>query len=184
MAHTKMLEAYPKDLGNIDKEKLAECIAACFECAQICTACADACLSEDMVAELTKCIRTDLDCADIRRRHRERVVTPHRVRRECDPSVPGSLRDRLQGMRRRVRKPCRHARALPYLRRSLPTLRTSLPRPPRQSGVEVGPVTLVAIAPRPGAFVPSWHKGSTRRSAWVRQSKLRHTALSHREPES
>ena len=22
MAHTKMLEAYPKDLGNIDKEKL------------------------------------------------------------------------------------------------------------------------------------------------------------------
>ncbi|WKN46668.1 four-helix bundle copper-binding protein [Nocardioides sp. Arc9.136] len=65
MAHTKMLEAYPKDLGNIDKEKLAECIAASFECAQICTACADACLSEDMVAELTKCIRTDLDCADI-----------------------------------------------------------------------------------------------------------------------
>jgi hypothetical protein len=34
-------------------------------CAQTCTACADACLSEDMVAELTKCIRTDLDCADI-----------------------------------------------------------------------------------------------------------------------
>lgn len=36
-----------------------------FECAQTCTACADACLSEDMVAELTKCIRTNLDCADI-----------------------------------------------------------------------------------------------------------------------
>ena len=65
VAHTKMLEAYPKDLGHIDKEKLAECIAACFECAQVCTACADACLSEDMVAELTKCIRTNLDCADI-----------------------------------------------------------------------------------------------------------------------
>jgi Domain of Unknown Function (DUF326) len=30
-----------------------------------CTACADACLSEDMVAEMTKCIRTDLDCADL-----------------------------------------------------------------------------------------------------------------------
>ena len=28
-------------------------------------ACADACLSEDVVAELTKCIRTNLDCADV-----------------------------------------------------------------------------------------------------------------------
>lgn len=64
MTHTTMLDAHPQDLG-IDKDKLAECIAACFECAQICTACADACLGEDMVAELTRCIRTDLDCADI-----------------------------------------------------------------------------------------------------------------------
>ena len=62
---TSMLETYPQDLGHIDKQKLAECITACFECAQTCTACADACLSEDMVAELTKCIRTNLDCADI-----------------------------------------------------------------------------------------------------------------------
>ncbi|HEV3496264.1 MAG TPA: four-helix bundle copper-binding protein [Actinomycetes bacterium] len=60
-----MLEAYPKDLGGVDRQKLADCIAACFECAQTCTACADACLSEDMVAELTKCIRLDLDCADV-----------------------------------------------------------------------------------------------------------------------
>ena len=60
-----MLDAYPKDLGNVDRETLAECIDACFECAQTCTACADACLSEDMVADLAKCIRTDLDCADI-----------------------------------------------------------------------------------------------------------------------
>ncbi|GEK81243.1 four-helix bundle copper-binding protein [Agrococcus baldri] len=60
-----MLDTYPKDLGTIDKQALAACIEACFECAQTCTACADACLSEDMVAELTKCIRTNLDCADI-----------------------------------------------------------------------------------------------------------------------
>ena len=66
MTHiTAMLEAYPKDLGGIDQEKLAECIAACFECAQTCTACGDACLAEDMVAELTTCIRTTADCADI-----------------------------------------------------------------------------------------------------------------------
>lgn len=66
MTHVKeMLETYPKDLGHIDREKLAECIAACFDCAQTCTACADACLSEDKVADLTKCIRSNLDCADI-----------------------------------------------------------------------------------------------------------------------
>jgi hypothetical protein len=61
----QMLESYPKDLGGIDRRKLQECIDACVECAQACTACADACLSEDMVAELTTCIRTDLDCADV-----------------------------------------------------------------------------------------------------------------------
>jgi hypothetical protein len=66
MTHvTSMLETYPKDLGGVDRQKLAECITACFECAQTCTACADACLSEDMVAELTTCIRTNLDCADL-----------------------------------------------------------------------------------------------------------------------
>jgi hypothetical protein len=31
----------------------------------VCTACADARLSEEMVAELTRCIGTDLDCFDI-----------------------------------------------------------------------------------------------------------------------
>jgi hypothetical protein len=66
MSHVQsMLDAYPKDLGGIDKDKLAACIAACFECAQTCTACADACLGEDQVADLVTCIRTDLDCADI-----------------------------------------------------------------------------------------------------------------------
>lgn len=62
---SQMLEAHPADLGDVDKEKLASCIQACAECAQTCTACADACLSEDMVADLVKCIRTDLDCADM-----------------------------------------------------------------------------------------------------------------------
>lgn len=66
MTHARtMLDAYPKDLGSIDKNKLAECIMACFECAQTCTACVDACLSEDMAAELKKCIRINLDCVDI-----------------------------------------------------------------------------------------------------------------------
>ena len=61
----QMLETYPKDLGGVDRRQLQECIEACYECALACTACADACLSEDTVAELTKCIRTNLDCADV-----------------------------------------------------------------------------------------------------------------------
>ena len=44
---------------------LARTVDTLVACAQACTACADACLSEEMVAELRKCIRTNLDCADI-----------------------------------------------------------------------------------------------------------------------
>ena len=61
----EMLDAYPADLGAVDRTALMDCIEACFECAQACTACADACLSEEMVRDLAKCIRTNLDCADI-----------------------------------------------------------------------------------------------------------------------
>lgn len=61
----EMLSAYPRDLGDVDQDRLTRCIEECLRCAQACTACADACLSEDMVAELTKCIRSNLDCADV-----------------------------------------------------------------------------------------------------------------------
>lgn len=60
-----LLKTYRKDLGNVDQQKLVDCIEACFECGQTCTACADACLAEDMVAELRTCIRLNLDCADL-----------------------------------------------------------------------------------------------------------------------
>jgi hypothetical protein len=62
---SQMLDTHPHGAGTIDRSKLVECIEACLECGQACTACADACLGEDMVAELTTCIRTDLDCSDI-----------------------------------------------------------------------------------------------------------------------
>ena len=62
---SEMLETYPADLGGVDRQKLSACIEACLSCAQSCTACADACLSEQNVADLTKCIRSNLDCADI-----------------------------------------------------------------------------------------------------------------------
>lgn len=65
MPHAQeMLETHPWP-GHVDRQSLAACIEACFECAQSCTACADACLSEDTVSEMRKCIRLDLDCADI-----------------------------------------------------------------------------------------------------------------------
>lgn len=60
----QMLETHPRE-GDVDRDVLARCIAECFECAQACTACADACLSEEGVEKLRKCIRLDLDCADI-----------------------------------------------------------------------------------------------------------------------
>ena len=60
----QMLETHPWP-GHVERETLARCIEECFACAQSCTSCADACLSEDTVAELRKCIRLNLDCADI-----------------------------------------------------------------------------------------------------------------------
>jgi hypothetical protein len=59
-----MLEAHPWR-GHVDREVLAACIEACVACAQTCESCADACLSEEEVGELRKCIRLNLDCADI-----------------------------------------------------------------------------------------------------------------------
>jgi hypothetical protein len=59
-----MLDTHPWP-GHVDRDALARCIEECFSCAQTCTSCADACLSEDSVADLRKCIRLDLDCADI-----------------------------------------------------------------------------------------------------------------------
>lgn len=60
----RMLETYPKTM-NVDKTLLAAAIEEALNCFQTCTACADACLSEDMVAEMTKCIRTNADCAAV-----------------------------------------------------------------------------------------------------------------------
>ncbi|MEV0267906.1 MAG: four-helix bundle copper-binding protein [Hamadaea sp.] len=59
-----MLETYPQEI-NLDRRQLADVIDTLTACSEACTACADACLSEPMVAELAKCIRTNLDCADI-----------------------------------------------------------------------------------------------------------------------
>ncbi len=59
-----MLNTHPWP-GHVDRDVLAYCIDACYGCSCTCTSCADACLSEETVAELRKCIRLNLDCADI-----------------------------------------------------------------------------------------------------------------------
>ena len=60
----QMVETHPLQ-SPVDARKLAECIEACFDCVQACASCADACLNEDDPKSLSRCIRLDLDCADI-----------------------------------------------------------------------------------------------------------------------
>ncbi|TDD54122.1 four-helix bundle copper-binding protein [Nonomuraea terrae] len=60
----EMIDTYPADI-NLDRGQIADTVQALLDCAQACTACADACLSEQEIDRLRKCIRTDLDCADI-----------------------------------------------------------------------------------------------------------------------
>jgi hypothetical protein len=48
-----------------DRDALTHCIEQCFSCAATCTSCADACLGEEAVAELVRCVRLNLDCADL-----------------------------------------------------------------------------------------------------------------------
>lgn len=61
----QMLGSHPAASMPVANNEIAGCIQACVECAQACVACADACLAEPMVAELVRCITTDLNCADI-----------------------------------------------------------------------------------------------------------------------
>ncbi len=59
-----MLATHPRS-STLDHDALLECLRACHDCAASCTVCADACLAEDMVKELVRCIRLNLDCADV-----------------------------------------------------------------------------------------------------------------------
>lgn len=61
---SQLLDSYPRTF-NVDAKVLADAIDALTDCAQACTADADDDLSEAKVAELVKCIRLCLDCADI-----------------------------------------------------------------------------------------------------------------------
>ena len=60
-----MLESYPGSTIEVRPEILTSCVAACLKCSLACTACSDACMAESDITTLVKCIRTDLDCADM-----------------------------------------------------------------------------------------------------------------------
>lgn len=60
----QMISLHPHVKGDVN-EALARCIEECYGCAQACTSCGDACLGEDMVQQMTQCIRLNMDCADI-----------------------------------------------------------------------------------------------------------------------
>jgi hypothetical protein len=59
-----VLDGHPKP-GGVATDMLAACVDACVACSAACTACADACLAEAHAAELARCIRLNLDCADV-----------------------------------------------------------------------------------------------------------------------
>ncbi|HYB88739.1 MAG TPA: four-helix bundle copper-binding protein [Streptosporangiaceae bacterium] len=60
----QMLDAYPGKL-NTDAGVLAATIDALSDCAQACTADVDANLAEQDLADMVRCIRLCLDCADV-----------------------------------------------------------------------------------------------------------------------
>jgi len=60
----QLLDTYPRTF-NLDAGVLAATTDAANDCAQACTSCADDDLSEPDVADLVKCIRLCLDCADV-----------------------------------------------------------------------------------------------------------------------
>lgn len=84
----QMLDTHPRPSQG-DRAALRECIETCFDCAQACTSCADACLGEERVSGLVRCIRLNLDCADVC------DATGRVLSRQTEPE-PGLVRTQLQ----------------------------------------------------------------------------------------
>lgn len=64
MHASEMSNTHPRAKDR-NQEALVACIEACFGCEQSCTACADACLGEEKLQMMVRCIRLNLDCADL-----------------------------------------------------------------------------------------------------------------------
>jgi uncharacterized membrane protein len=60
----RMFQSHPAPASDAGEEAFA-LVQAAAECTYTCTTCADACLEEDDPAGRRKCIRLNLDCAEI-----------------------------------------------------------------------------------------------------------------------
>lgn len=60
----EVIKHHPQPV-SLDRDVLLRCIDECFDCAATCTSCADACLGEADLQELIRCVRLNLDCADV-----------------------------------------------------------------------------------------------------------------------
>ncbi len=108
-------------------DALNACIAACENCAT-------ACLQEQDVKMMARCISLDRDCADI--------CALTRLGARSAPAA--RVRGNLQSLRRRVRETrCPHA-ALPGVRRGVPPLRAGLPPGPERGCLSTGPFEKLA----------------------------------------
>ena len=94
----QLLDSYP---GAViaDAGVLAAAIDALSDCAQACTADVDADLGEQNLAEMVRCIRLCLDCADAHRHYRG-DQPPGGLRPWRRQAAAGGLRGDLQELRR------------------------------------------------------------------------------------
>jgi hypothetical protein len=65
MSIEAILDSHPR-APIAEPTVLEGCIDECRECTATCTVCADACLAEDDVRAMARCVRLCLDCADAR----------------------------------------------------------------------------------------------------------------------
>jgi hypothetical protein len=78
-----MLQSHPDPLADLEPDLRARALERLMQCATVCTSCADACMAEGEVGGLRRCVRLDLDCADLCRT----TATILARQSETDPSV-------------------------------------------------------------------------------------------------
>lgn len=61
---SQMMQTHPQQ-PRIASDQFARAVQALSECVAVCTTCVDASLAEQHVQQLLRCIRLNLDCADI-----------------------------------------------------------------------------------------------------------------------
>ena len=121
----EMLEAHPGP-ARIDRDLLAGCIDHCLACLQSCTACADADLAEDDVAEMRRCIRICLDCADVCDATARLLSRQTEYVAETARAQVASCWELCAICARECERSCGSPRALPALRRGVQALRAGL----------------------------------------------------------